>query len=177
MSAPVIRTDRLILKPMCTKYLNSTHAYASDVENCRLMLFLPNESLEDTFEYLKDAETEAAKDNPSYYELAVFLGEIHIGAVSLYISDKRDSAEIGWVFHRQYHGHGYASEAAVGLLKFAADELEISSFIAHCDSENIASRRVMEKIGMKLAGEYGGRRNKMSSEERRECMYVLTIQK
>ena len=36
-------------------------------------------------------------------------------------------------------------------------------------------RFVMEKLGMRLADEYGGRRNKLSPEERRECLYVLEM--
>lgn len=173
MSAPTLTTERLTLKPMCSDYLASTHEYASDRETCKFMLFLPNDTLADTLDYLRDAEAEAAKDQPSYYEMAVFLGDMHIGAVSLYLGGEPESAELGWTFNKRYHGHGYATEAAGALLKFAADELGIRRFCAHCDSENAASRRVMEKLGMKLAGEYGGRHNKLSPEERRECLYVL----
>ncbi len=173
MSAPTITTERLTLKPMCSDYLASTHEYASNRETCKFMLFLPNDTLADTLGYLHDAEAEAAKEKPSYYEMAVFSGDTHIGAVSLYLGDEPGSAELGWTFNKRYHGHGYATEAAGALLRFAADELGIKRFCAHCDSENTASRRVMEKLGMRLAGEYGGRRNKLSPEERRECLYVL----
>ena len=175
MPIPTITTPRLVLKPMCSDYLASTYEYASDRETCKYMLFLPNDSLADTLGYLRDAEAEAAKEQPSYYEMAVFRGDTHIGAVSLYLSDDRSSAELGWTFNKRYHGHGYATEAAGALLRFAADELGIRRFIAHCDAENAASRRVMEKLGMRLADEYGGRRNKLSPEERRECLYVLEM--
>ena len=58
----IIHTDRLELKPMCMDYLYSTHEYASDPENTKYMLFLPNESIEETKEYLEGAEKEFKKN-------------------------------------------------------------------------------------------------------------------
>ena len=57
-----IRTERLTLKPMCMDYLESTHEYASDPENTTFMLWLPNDSIEETKEYIEGAEKEFLKD-------------------------------------------------------------------------------------------------------------------
>lgn len=170
-----IRTERLVLKPMCREYLDSTHEYASDAENCRFMVFLPNNSIEETMGYLENAEKEFAKAAPSVYEMAIFCGGIHIGAVSLYMSEDRTEGEFGWTLNRKYHGKGYATEAAGGLMKFAVEELGIKRFIATCDTENEPSRRVMERLGMTLKEERGGRRNKLSPEERREYLYGIEL--
>lgn len=97
----IIHTDRLELKPMCMDYLYSTHEYASDPENTKYMLFLPNESIEETKEYLEGAEKEFNKEYPSFYEMAVFYNGIHIGAVSLYLNDDRSSAEFGWMINKR----------------------------------------------------------------------------
>ncbi len=170
----IIKTERLTLRPMCREYLSSTHEYAADPENTHYMLFLPYDSEADTMGYLADAEAELRKEKPGYYEMAVFLGETHIGAVSLYLDS--EPAEFGWIINKRFHGHGYASEAAAALLGYAVRELGIRRFQAHCDAENLPSRRVMEKLGMKLAGEYGGRHNKLApEEERRECLYILEL--
>ena len=40
-----IKTQRLTLEPLGTKFLVSTHAYASDPELTRLMVFLPTDDL------------------------------------------------------------------------------------------------------------------------------------
>ncbi|MBQ5310652.1 MAG: GNAT family N-acetyltransferase [Oscillospiraceae bacterium] len=170
-----ILSERLVLRPMCTDYLMTTHEYASDKETCRYMVYFPNDSIEDTMYYLTDAEAEFTKERPSYYEMAVFCGDIHIGAVSLYLVEERTRAELGWTLNKKYHGHGYATEAAGALIGFAAEELGIKTFIAHCDTENTASRRVMEKLGMKLVSEHGGRKNKLSDEERREYMFEMHL--
>jgi len=57
--------------------------------------------------------------------------------------------EIGWVFHGAYHGHGYATEAAVALVHYGFDALHLHRIIATCQPQNVASWRVMEKLGMR----------------------------
>ena len=57
--------------------------------------------------------------------------------------------EIGWVFNRAYHGQGYATEAAHALLRYGFEALRLHRIIATCQPENIASCRVMEKLGMR----------------------------
>ena len=49
----------------------------------------------------------------------------------------------------------------------------INRFIAHCDSENQASKRVMEKLGMHYLETHGGRYNRLTEGERRECLYEI----
>ena len=95
-----LTTERLVLRPMSTGYLYSVHEYASDKDTCKYMVFLPNESLEETIEFIRDAEKEFSKDVPSYYEMAVFLGDVHIGAVSLYLNGTGTSGELGWIINR-----------------------------------------------------------------------------
>jgi len=56
---------------------------------------------------------------------------------------------MGWVFHRAYHGHGYATEAAGALLQYSFAALHLHRIIATCQPENVASWRVMEKLGMR----------------------------
>lgn len=57
--------------------------------------------------------------------------------------------EIGWVFNPVYHNRGYATEAAKAVVKYAFEELNAHRVIATCQPENIASYRIMEKIGMR----------------------------
>ena len=59
-----------------------------------------------------------------------------------------DKAEIGWRFNRASWGQGFATEAACNVLKYAFDELKLSSVFADIHVENTASNRVAEKLGM-----------------------------
>lgn len=169
-----INTERLILKPLGIKYLDSVHEYASDLENTKYMMFLPNESLEETRDFLQKAEDEWLRGAPSFYEFAIIYQEQHVGAVSLYLEDDT-SGELGWILNKKYWGQGIAYEAASALMDYAARELGIRHFFAHCDSENIASYRTMEKLGMSRTCTQGGRKNRSSDEERTEYKYEVYV--
>ncbi len=49
-------------------------------------------------------------------------------------------------------------------------------FIAHCDSENIGSYKVMEKLGMSFVSCSEGRKNKASDEERCPMTFIIIKQ-
>lgn len=56
--------------------------------------------------------------------------------------------ELGYGVHPDFRNHGYATEAARALLRWAAEQPAVKRVIAHCDQDNIASQRVVEKAGM-----------------------------
>lgn len=60
------------------------------------------------------------------------------------------AVEIGWRFGRQYWGNGYATEAARAALDFGLQELGIPEIVSIYQSENHASRRIVEKLGMQF---------------------------
>lgn len=168
-----IQAERLTLVPHGTKYLDTTHEYASDIENTKYMMALPSDSLEATREFLESCEREWEKEKPEFYELAIIKDGIQIGSIGLYLNENCDTCELGWILARDYHGYGYATEAALAAMKYASEEIGIQHFIAHCDSENSASENVMKKLGMTKVSCYGGRKNKGSYEERMECLYEM----
>ena len=61
-------------------------------------------------------------------------------------------ADIGYELAPSYWGYGYATEAAWALLAFGFDVLKLHRIWAHCLATNIASARVLEKLGMKREG-------------------------
>ncbi|MBS1808611.1 MAG: GNAT family N-acetyltransferase [Acidobacteria bacterium] len=57
---------------------------------------------------------------------------------------------IGWHLDSLYQGRGYATEAARALLTLAFSHHQVARIYAECFAANVASRRVMEKLGMRL---------------------------
>lgn len=170
-----ITTARLCLHPVDMSRLRSVHAYASDTENTRYMMYLPFESLEETAGFIREAEEQWRKPQPDYLEFAILKDEIHIGGITLYFLPDRTQAELGWVLNSAYLRRGYATEAAAALIEHAHQKWGISRVIACCDSENLGSRRVMEKLGMRFA-HTGTRRNRsMPGEERIELTYEIFL--
>jgi len=58
-------------------------------------------------------------------------------------------AELGWVIHPGHAGRGYATEAAAELLRICFEDLRLRRVTALCFADNVASWRVMERVGMR----------------------------
>lgn len=59
-----LRTPRLTLRPADMNDLHTTHAYASDLDNTRFMMYLPYASLEERADFLRDAQEQWQKEWP-----------------------------------------------------------------------------------------------------------------
>lgn len=58
--------------------------------------------------------------------------------------------EIGWAVSKYHRNKGYASEGAQRLITYSFEELKVRRLIALTPTNNMASLRVMEKIGMHI---------------------------
>jgi RimJ/RimL family protein N-acetyltransferase len=65
--------------------------------------------------------------------------------------------EIGWALRREFWGSGYAVEIGRAGLAFAFDVLGVQAVVSCTVRHNVRSRAVMERIGMRYAGEIRSR--------------------
>jgi ribosomal-protein-alanine N-acetyltransferase len=62
----------------------------------------------------------------------------------------KGETEIGWFIDRRFWGQGLATEGELASLSFGFDSLGLDRIIARYRTDNVASGRVMEKVGMRL---------------------------
>jgi len=77
------------------------------------------------------------------------------GSVDRGISLRRKHVEIpeaflGYVINPDFQCKDYATEAAAALVEFGFNSLRLVRIYAECNAQNVASRRVMEKLGMRM---------------------------
>ena len=65
-----------------------------------------------------------------------------------------DQPELGYRLRKDAWGQGYATEGSRALIQKGFAELGVSRVIASTYEDNIGSRRVMEKVGMRLVRSY-----------------------
>ncbi|MCB2312823.1 GNAT family N-acetyltransferase [Clostridium tagluense] len=145
-----IETDRLIIREFNEDDFKAIHAYASKPEVTMYLPFGPNSEM-DTHIFLKKViDYQTLK--PRYdYEFAVVLKQnnILIGACGIHVTNiNNKEGSIGYCYDKQYWGNGYASESSDAIINFGFEKLNLHRIFATCHPDNIASAKVMEKIGM-----------------------------
>lgn len=89
--------------------------------------------------------------------LAVILRETgqHVGEVSLFVQNAAHrGGEIGFVFHPEFHGHGYAAEASVEILRLGFEEFGMHRIIGRLDARNTSSANLLKRLGMRHEGTF-----------------------
>lgn len=146
-----METERLVIRDFTREDWKEVHAYASDSKVTEYTIWGPNTE-EETLEYIKMV-LEMQKAEPRIgYELGVVLKESGriIGGCGLHMEGQ--NAEIGYCFHPDYWGKGYASEAAGAMLALGFNELGVHRIYATCRPANIGSAGVMKRNGMTKEG-------------------------
>ena len=147
-----IKTERLLLRELALADVSDIHEYGSDPAVSRLDRWGPNTSRELT-EQVVHRWLEQQKQWPrNEVNLGVqLLRESKlIGVITLRSKIDADrNADFGFAFNRRYWNHGYATEAARAVLSAAFSSLGVHRVWAGCDTRNVASYRVMEKLGMR----------------------------
>jgi RimJ/RimL family protein N-acetyltransferase len=145
-----ILTTRLELREFRQSDWKAVQGYASDSEVVRYMEWGPNTE-KDSQDFIKRSIAYKRERPRKNFDLAVVLrrdGTL-IGGCGIYLTDPANrEGYIGYVFNRKFWGRGYATETARALVEFGFHKLNLHRIFSWCDSENLASARVMEKIGM-----------------------------
>ena len=81
-----------------------------------------------------------------------------IGTIGAYdYNQEKNQIEVGFSIERASWGQGYAAEALRAVLDYLTVQEGVARVTAWCASDNIASKRTLEKAGMRLSGiEAGG---------------------
>ena len=58
-------------------------------------------------------------------------------------------AELGWGLDPDQAGRGYATEAVAALIRVCFEDLGLRRVTANCFADNVASWRIMERLGMR----------------------------
>jgi ribosomal-protein-alanine N-acetyltransferase len=147
--APDISTARLRLRALRTEDSHAVHAYAFDPEVARFLPWRPNSS-ERVATGLVQMLT-----GPEFLNWAITSppGDEALGMVFLHsFSRLHRKAEIAFNLARAHWGRGLATEAAFGVLRYAFLELGLNRVEALCMPQNMASKRVLGRLGMECEG-------------------------
>lgn len=148
----IIQTDRLLLRPFVLEDAEEMYALNADPA---VMQYVPDPP----FEEVAAARQFLAAYLPLYAtgfgRLALIRQSDDVFLGWCGIKDRGEGVgDIGFRLHRRFWGQGYATEAALFCLEDAKQRLGLGRVIGHAATENWASRRVLEKIGLQEVGTF-----------------------
>lgn len=150
----LLETDRLILRQLRIEDATSIFEYACDPEITKYVAFEPHKCVEDSIAFI-----EKSLANPSSNLLDHNFGitfketpDVVIGTVSLKKNNHPYEGVMGFVLGRKYWRQGIMYEACSALMKVAFEERNMKRVFATCATENIGSKSLMQKLGMRYEG-------------------------
>ena len=151
----MIETERLVLREFTPEDLDELVRLRADPEVMRYIGEQSREKVEQRLQYYI-----------SHYEPHGFgmwavvdkRTEAMVGWCGLIFLDETPEVEVGYGLARDYWGQGLMTEAARASLRYGFERAGLLRIVAVAMPENAASRRIMEKLGMryeKMAYHYG----------------------
>ncbi len=145
-------TERLRLRPFVRGDVDAVFAYRSREDVARY-LFAQAMSREEcalavqqrTLQLALEAEGDRIILAVERLEDGALVGELSL----IWRSADARQGEVGWIFHPDHQGNGYAREASVRLFDLAFGEADLHRVYARCDAANTPSWGLMERLGMR----------------------------
>jgi RimJ/RimL family protein N-acetyltransferase len=150
---PTLSTPHLILRALRPSDRDDLYAYASDPEIDRFTPWRHYQSLAEARADLDEFLAEYERDGLGAWGIEHSADHRLIGIATFSPPHPHHRrVELGYTIARTYWGQGYATEAAQALVRFGLDHMQLVRIEAVCLPENIASARVLQKIGMQYEG-------------------------
>ncbi len=149
----VLETPRLILRPLTLADAETAYyGWTGDEDANKWVSWLPHHSLEDAVEWLKEIDWQQATvgDTPrDNYIWGFVLKEKNklFGSGGLIWEEDCGLYQVGYNISQSYWNKGYTTEAMRAILKYAANILGIKRVAGGHAKENLASKKVLEKLG------------------------------
>ena len=146
----ILETPRLTLRHLSPDDLSVMHAYLGDPST---MVHYPAPFSRN---FVKEG---IARNLERYAKYGYGLFGVELKATGELIGDcglvwqdidGREELEVGYHFSRDHWGRGYATEAAKACIEFAFERAGVDHVISLIRPENLASRRVAEKNGLRI---------------------------
>jgi RimJ/RimL family protein N-acetyltransferase len=145
-----LTTTRLHLRPFTAADHEAIHAVYSDPEVMRYVGHGAHRVMADTTAALRGYADGLAARGYSFVAVVERETGAVIGDAGLYpFAGTGPDLELGYTLARSAWGRGYATELGRALLEHAFGALGAERVVAQVEPDNAASRRVLEKLGLR----------------------------
>ena len=151
----ILETDRLILREF---QLSDTEAFFAMDSNPKVHQYLwnkPVQKIAETIEIIEFVRKQYIDNGVGRFamiskESNKFIGWAGLKFNTEMVNNKVNFYDVGYRLDEKFWGKGYASEATFAWLKYAFETMKIKTIEAAAHSDNVASNRILQKIGMQM---------------------------
>ena len=171
----ILKTERLRLRKAKLADAEAIfRQYAQDPEVTKYVSWSAHQSIDETREYVRMCLL-AWDVGKAFHWVIESVEDKHVmGMIIARVAAEK--WELGFVLARPHWRQGYMTEALKAIIAWALKQKEIHRVWAVCDVDNIASARVMEKVGMQREGvlKRWSLHPNISAEPRDSYCYAIT---
>jgi ribosomal-protein-alanine N-acetyltransferase len=155
----ILETDRLILRELKASDAEAFFAMDSNPIVHQYLWNKPVQKIEETIEIIEFVRKQYKDNGIGRFALISkinneFMGWAGLKYNSEEVNNKTNFYDIGYRLDEKFWGKGYASEASIAWTKYAFETMNIKTLEAAAHTENIASNRILQKIGMQMTEQY-----------------------
>lgn len=149
-----LETERLLIRRLTPDDLHDCFIITSDPRVLAMMVVTERHTtLEQTKHYIAEICAQYEKDNADLWAVVEKSSNRMIGLCGLIEYKERfRRAELGFMLAYDAWGKGYATESCKAIVDYGFEIMHLNRIEASVDPENIASIRVLEKLGMQREG-------------------------
>jgi RimJ/RimL family protein N-acetyltransferase len=150
-----LETERLLIRPYRDDDATALHEVFGSPEVMRWTPSAPSKDVAETAQRLARTMAFTARQPPGLglWALELKTTSEFLGQVGLFpVEGKGPEVEVAYELAPRVWGHGYATEAARGLIAYGFGELGLKRIVALILPDNARSRNVASKCGLTLEG-------------------------
>jgi len=153
----MLETEKLILRPLDKTDVDAIYAMRRDADVMRYIREPQNRA--ESANWIELVSSRWATEQIGFCAVIEKSSGKFAGWCGLWQLMETGETEVGYAVAKNFWRKGYATEAAHKFLDYAFERLQSEKIVAIAQPENAASRRVMEKLGMRYdyTGEFYGR--------------------
>lgn len=148
-----LQTERLTIRPFIMEDFDEAFAIYQRLDVCRYLLHEPWTKENAKAAFMKKIKTQTLTTENSLHLAVDFQGTI-IGDLTVFYTEMRETVEIGYTFHPEYSGQGFAIEALQAVITQLFQQHNIHRIQAILDKRNQASEKVCLRLGMRKEGDF-----------------------
>jgi RimJ/RimL family protein N-acetyltransferase len=155
----ILETKNLFLKPLDRSHAEDFFAMDRNPNVHKYLWQKPVENIEETVATIDVVLEQYVKNDIGRFAIHLKENNAFVGWCGLKfntetVNNKTNFYDIGYRIAERYWGKGYGTESALAWMNYGFEHLKLQKIEAAAHVENVASNRILEKIGLKFTETY-----------------------